>query len=165
MESNTTRKWRQEAWQNQMFMQKRDNNDSSLLANERLLNLQVVLSGVWMTKVSAFAKLQLFCWIHDGGLRTVDSFYAELLRQKWGDCICRFNCVALITTLKNNMKPKVIAAFDKLILRKPSIIETINDQLKNVFSLEHSCHRSLINFLVNAIASLVTYSYQEKNRL
>jgi len=60
------------------------------------------------------------------------------------------------------MKPRVIAAFDKLILRKRSIIETINDQLKNIFSLELSRHRSLINFLVNAIASLVAYSYQPK---
>jgi len=60
------------------------------------------------------------------------------------------------------MKPRVLAAFDKLILRKRSIIETINDQLKNIFSLEHSRHRSLINFLVNAIAALVAYSYQPK---
>jgi hypothetical protein len=34
--------------------------------------------------------------------------------------------------------------------------------LKNIFSLEHSRHRSLINFLVNTIASLVAYSYQPK---
>jgi hypothetical protein len=39
--------------------------------------------------------------------------------------------VELMTTLKKNMKPKVIAAFDKLILRKRSIIETSNDQLKS----------------------------------
>ncbi|MDO9214199.1 MAG: transposase, partial [Methylococcales bacterium] len=62
--------------------------------------------------------------------------------------------------VKKNMKPRVIAAFDKLILRKRSIIETINDQLKNIFSLEYSRHRSLTNFLVNAIASLIAYSYQ-----
>ena len=68
----------------------------------------------------------------------------------------------LITTLKKNMKPGVIAAFNKPILRKPGIIETINDQLKNVFSLEHGRHRSLINFLVNAIASLVACSCQPK---
>ena len=48
--------------------------------------------------------------------------------------------VELITTLKKNMKPKVIAAFDALVLRKRCIIETINDQLKNIFQLEHSRH-------------------------
>lgn len=70
--------------------------------------------------------------------------------------------VELITTIRNNMKPKVLKAFDKLLLRKRSIIETINDQLKNIFSLEHSRHRSLFNFLVNALAALIAYSYQPK---
>jgi hypothetical protein len=68
----------------------------------------------------------------------------------------------LITTLKKNMKPRVLAAFDKLLLRKRSIIETINDQLKNIFNLEHSRHRSLTNFVVNVMACLMAYSYQEK---
>ena len=70
--------------------------------------------------------------------------------------------VELITSIKKNMKSRVLAAFDKLILRKRSIIETINDQLKNVFNLEHSRHRSLTNFALNVVASLVAYSYQEK---
>ncbi len=70
--------------------------------------------------------------------------------------------VELITTIRKNMKPRVLAAFDKLLLRKRSIIETINDQLKNIFDLEHSRHRSLINYMINVVASLVAYSYQEK---
>ena len=70
--------------------------------------------------------------------------------------------VELIMTLRKNMKPRVLAAFDKLLLRKRSIIETINDQLKNIFDLEHSRHRSLTNYMINVVASLVAYSYQEK---
>ena len=70
--------------------------------------------------------------------------------------------VELITTLRKNMKPRVLATFDKLMLRKRSIIETINDQLKNTFNLEHSRHRSLTNFVVNVMACLVAYTYQEK---
>lgn len=70
--------------------------------------------------------------------------------------------MTLITTLKKNMKAQAITAFDKLILRKRSIIETINDQLKNIFDLEHSRHRSLLNYLSNIVACLVAYSYQEK---
>lgn len=72
------------------------------------------------------------------------------------------NDIELITTLKKNMKPKVIAAFDALLLRKRSIIETINDQLKNIFQLEHSRHRSLTNYMINIVACLVAYSYQDK---
>jgi len=70
--------------------------------------------------------------------------------------------VELITTIKKNMKPRVMAAFDALLLRKRSIIETINDQLKNIFQLEHSRHRSLTNYMINIVACLVAYSYQEK---
>ena len=66
----------------------------------------------------------------------------------------------LIIPLKKNMKAQAIDAFDKLLLRKHSIIETINDQLKNIFDLEHSQHRSLLNYLSNIVACLVAYSYQ-----
>jgi hypothetical protein len=70
--------------------------------------------------------------------------------------------IQLITTLKKNMKAQAIDVFDQLLLRKRSIIETINDQLKNIGDLEHSRHRSLSNYLSNIIACLVAYSYQEK---
>lgn len=70
--------------------------------------------------------------------------------------------IQLVTTLKKNMKDQYIEAFDKLLLRKRSVIETINDQLKNIFDLEHSRHRSLFNYLANVVACLVAYSYQEK---
>jgi Transposase DDE domain len=70
--------------------------------------------------------------------------------------------VELITKLKKNMKPKFIALFDKILLRKRSIIETINDQLKNISQIEHSRHRSLTNCMINVVAGLLAYSYQEK---
>ncbi len=60
------------------------------------------------------------------------------------------------------MKPRAIDVFEQLLLRKRSIIETINDQLKNIFQLEHSRHRSLTNYMIDIVASLVAYSYQEK---
>lgn len=60
------------------------------------------------------------------------------------------------------MKPSVLAAFDKRLLRKRRIIETINDPLKNIFDLEHSRHRSLTNFMIAVVAGLVAYSYQDK---
>ncbi len=63
--------------------------------------------------------------------------------------------VELITKLKKNMKPKVIALFDKILLRKRSIIETINDPLKNISQIEHSRHRSLSNCMINVMAGLL----------
>jgi hypothetical protein len=53
------------------------------------------------------------------------------------------------------MKNKLMPLFDKILLRKRSIIESVNDQLKNSSQIEHSRHRSPLNFFVNLIAGLV----------
>lgn len=66
----------------------------------------------------------------------------------------------LITTLRKNMKNKLLPLFDKLLLRKRSIIETVNDQLKNISQIEHSRHRSVSNFMVNVVAGLIAYTHQ-----
>jgi len=50
----------------------------------------------------------------------------------------------------------------KLLLRKRAIIETVNDQLKNIFQIEHSRHRNPSNCLVNLLVGLTAYSHQEK---
>jgi len=68
----------------------------------------------------------------------------------------------LITGIKNNMKNVIMTMKDKILLRKRSVIETINDQLKNIAQAEHSRHRSFANFITNLVASLIAYSFQEK---
>ena len=60
------------------------------------------------------------------------------------------------------MKNRLVPILDKLLARKRSIIETINDQLKNISQIEHSRHRSVTNFMVNMVAGLVAYTHQEK---
>lgn len=66
----------------------------------------------------------------------------------------------LFTTIKSNMKNKLIKLRDKMLLRKRSVIETINDQLKNISQIEHTRHRSIGNFLVNLLAGLAAYMRQ-----
>ena len=51
---------------------------------------------------------------------------------------------------------------DKILLRKRSIIETVNDELKNICQIEHSRHRSFGNFLTNLISGLIAYSFLPK---
>jgi hypothetical protein len=70
--------------------------------------------------------------------------------------------VQLVTGIKKTMKNKLINIYDKLMLRKRAIIETVNDQLKNISQIEHSRHRSLWNFLGNVAAGLIAYSFREK---
>jgi hypothetical protein len=51
---------------------------------------------------------------------------------------------------------------DKILLRKRSVIESINDELKNICQIEHSRHRSTHNFIMNIIAALVAYCFFPK---
>ncbi len=68
----------------------------------------------------------------------------------------------LITYIRNNMRNVIMEMKDKLLLRKRSVIETINDELKNICSIEHSRHRSFGNFITNMISGLIAYSFFPK---
>jgi len=70
--------------------------------------------------------------------------------------------VQLITGIRKNMKNRFVPLMDKLLLRKRAIIETVNDQLKNISQIAHTRHRSVNNFLVNVVAGLIAYSHQPK---
>lgn len=68
----------------------------------------------------------------------------------------------LVTKIKSNLQQKFLPVFDKLLLRKRAIIETVIDQLKNISQVEHSRHRSVMNFVVNVVAGLIAYTFREK---
>ena len=74
-----------------------------------------------------------------------------------------FRGVHLITKLKRNMKSSSLTPImDAIMLRKRAICETIIDQLKNIFQIEHSRHRSPTNFLTNLFSALIAYNFCEK---
>ena len=68
----------------------------------------------------------------------------------------------LVTQIRNNMKNVFLEMKDKIMLRKRSVIETINDELKNICSIEHSRHRSFGNFVTNLISGLIAYCFFPK---
>ena len=68
----------------------------------------------------------------------------------------------LITKLRRNMRNVLLPIGDKLLLRKRAIIETVVDQLKNICQIEHSRHRSPLNFVVHLMAGLIAYCHQPK---
>jgi hypothetical protein len=70
--------------------------------------------------------------------------------------------IQLITSIKRNMKNCLMQMSDKILLRKRAVIETVNDELKNICQVEHSRHRSFGNFISNLIAGLVTYTFFSK---
>lgn len=65
----------------------------------------------------------------------------------------------LLTGIRKNMKNRLLRLWDKLMLRKRSLIETVNDQLKNISQIEHTRHRSLSGFMVNLVAGLIAYTF------
>ena len=74
-----------------------------------------------------------------------------------------FNGIHLVTKLKRNMKSSSITPImDAILLRKRAISETIIDQLKNIFQVEHSRHRSPKNFLTNLFSALIAYNFSDK---
>jgi hypothetical protein len=60
------------------------------------------------------------------------------------------------------MKGALVSLFDKIMLRKRAIIESVIDQLKNISQIEHTRHRSPVNFCINVVAGLIAYSLQPK---
>ena len=67
--------------------------------------------------------------------------------------------IYLVTGLRSNMKNRLMPFYDKIMLRKRHIIETINDMLKNEEQIVHSRHRSLNNFIMNLISALGAYCF------
>lgn len=70
--------------------------------------------------------------------------------------------IQLITNIRNNMKNSLMTMSDKILLRKRSIIETVNDELKNICQIEHSRHRSIGNFMTNLVAGIIAYHFLPK---
>lgn len=100
-----------------------------------------------------------------------DNFFKKLFGSLYGDkgyiskelaSLLFDQGLHLVTGIRNNMKNVLMTMRDKILLRKRSVIETINDQLKNICQAEHSRHRSFGNFLTNLMGSLIAYSFQEK---
>lgn len=57
------------------------------------------------------------------------------------------------------MKGGELPLIDKIMLRKRAVIESVNDELKNICQIEHTRHRCFTNFLTNLIAGLIAYSF------
>ena len=62
--------------------------------------------------------------------------------------------VQLVTKIKRNMKNKLMSIYDKIMLRKRSVIECAIDSLKNVCQVEHSRHRSIHGFIITIFSAL-----------
>lgn len=51
---------------------------------------------------------------------------------------------------------------DKILLSKRAIIESVNDELKNICQIQHTRHRSFFNWVVNLLSDLVAFTFFPK---
>jgi transposase len=92
-----------------------------------------------------------------GKLYADKGYIGKKLREKLSE-----TDVDLVTAVRKSMKDKAISAFDRAMLSKRYIIETINDQLKNISQIGHSRHRSETGFMLNVISGIVAYCLKEQ---
>jgi hypothetical protein len=62
------------------------------------------------------------------------------------------------------MKGGELPLYDRVMLRKRVVIESVNDELKNICQIEHTRHRCFTNFITNLIAGLLVYSFLTKKQ-
>jgi hypothetical protein len=69
----------------------------------------------------------------------------------------------LFTGIRKDMKNHLLELEDKVRLRARSLIESVFNVLKNRMKLEHTRHRSPINYLVHVLACVTSYSIKKSN--
>ena len=62
----------------------------------------------------------------------------------------------------HNMRNSLMSIADRILLRKRTLIETANDELKNIAQIEYSRHRSFSNVIANSLSAIAAYCFFEK---
>lgn len=107
----------------------------------------------------------------DRDVKTITQMTEEIFGKLFGDKgyiskalsdLLFGNGIQLITQVRRNMKKRALSNEEKLLLRKRSVIETVNDELKNICQVEHTRHRSISGFLLNIMGAIAAYSFFPK---
>lgn len=96
------------------------------------------------------------------GCRFTERFFGKIFTDKGyisQDLFERFfvDGVHLVTKVKKNMTYSLMSLYHKILLRKRSIIETVNDELENIAQVERSRHRCFDNIVVYILGALAAY--------
>jgi len=109
--------------------------------------------------------------VDDRNIKAITEMTKELFGKLFGDKgyiskvlsdLLWGNGIQLITAVRKNMKSKALSNEEKILLRKRSVIETVNDELKNICQVEHTRHRSISGFLLNIMGAIAAYSFSPK---
>ncbi|WP_457641658.1 IS982 family transposase, partial [Persephonella sp.] len=69
--------------------------------------------------------------------------------------------IQLIAKPRRNMKGRIMTVVDYILSAKRALIESVNNILKNQLKIDHTRHRSPINFVANLLSGLVAYHFRE----
>ena len=72
------------------------------------------------------------------------------------------NEIKMITKIRKNMKNKLMEIEDKILLRKRGLVESVINILKRVLLIDHTRHRSPVNFFSNLFSGLISYAFRKK---
>ena len=109
--------------------------------------------------------------VDDRNLQVITSLTENIFGKLYGDRgyiskaladFLRNDGVHLIYKTRKNMKDQNLSDIDKILLRKRALIESVNDELKNICSIEHSRHRAPKGFFINLVAGLIAYQFLPK---
>lgn len=109
--------------------------------------------------------------VDDRNLRVMQSLTEDIFGKLFGDKgyiskalsdLLFSDGIQLITKVRKNMQQQGLSTTDKILLRKRAIIESVNDELKNICQLQHTRHRSVSGFLFNVMSVLAAYSFFPK---
>jgi hypothetical protein len=67
----------------------------------------------------------------------------------------------IITRIRKNMKNKLMDYYDKIMLQRRGIIESVNDILMTVFDIDHTRHRSPVNAVTHMLGAVAAYSFYD----
>ena len=90
-------------------------------------------------RLSKAEVMLIVIMFHASGFRCLKHFYLEYV------------CIRALMSISG-----------KVLLRHRAIIETVNDELKNIAQVEHSRHRSFDNFVVNLLGGIAAYCFFPK---
>ncbi len=68
----------------------------------------------------------------------------------------------IVTQIRCNMKNKLMDYTDRITLRKRSLVESVFHIFKDILNMDHTRHRSPVNFITNLVAGLAAYCLSDR---
>jgi len=69
--------------------------------------------------------------------------------------------IKMVTKIKKKMKNKLMLIEEKILLKKRGVVESVFNILKRILLIDHTRHRSPVNFFSNLFSGLIAYAFRK----